>query len=83
MRPQRERLFQPGVTVWRVEDAARASVLIDAAAYFGAVRAAYADYLPRDRHPVLALFVTGAMIGGTLYTYSNRIFIEFPGLIRR
>ena len=25
---------------------------------FGAVRAAYADYLPRERHPVLALFVT-------------------------
>jgi DNA mismatch repair protein MutL len=25
---------------------------------FGAVRAAYADYLPRDRHPVLALFLT-------------------------
>ena len=24
----------------------------------GAVRAAYADYLPRDRHPVLALFLT-------------------------
>ncbi len=24
---------------------------------FGAVRVAYADYLPRDRHPVLALFV--------------------------
>ena len=24
----------------------------------GAVRAAYADYLPRDRHPLLALFVT-------------------------
>jgi DNA mismatch repair protein MutL len=24
---------------------------------FGAVRAAYADYLPRDRHPVLVLFV--------------------------
>jgi DNA mismatch repair protein MutL len=24
----------------------------------GAVRAAYADYLPRDRHPVVALFVT-------------------------
>lgn len=32
---------------------------------------------------VLALFVTGAMIGGTLYTYSNRIFIEFPNLTRR
>ena len=25
---------------------------------FGAVRAAYSDYLPRDRHPVVALFVT-------------------------
>ena len=25
---------------------------------FGAVRAAYADYLPRDRHPVVALFVS-------------------------
>src|SRR6266852_2597912 len=25
---------------------------------FGAVRAAYADHLPRDRHPVVALFVT-------------------------
>jgi DNA mismatch repair protein MutL len=24
----------------------------------GAVRAAYADYLPRDRHPVVALFIT-------------------------
>ncbi|MFL4986659.1 MAG: DNA mismatch repair endonuclease MutL [Xanthobacteraceae bacterium] len=24
----------------------------------GAVRAAYADYLPRDRHPIVALFVT-------------------------
>ena len=25
---------------------------------YGAVRAAYADYLPRDRHPLLALFVS-------------------------
>src|SRR4029079_16986738 len=24
----------------------------------GVVRAAYADYLPRDRHPIVALFVT-------------------------
>ncbi len=24
----------------------------------GAVRAAYADYLPRDRHPVVALFLS-------------------------
>ncbi|HUG62125.1 MAG TPA: phospholipase, partial [Methylomirabilota bacterium] len=31
-------LFRPGVTVWRVEDAARASVLVDAATYFGALR---------------------------------------------
>lgn len=32
---------------------------------------------------VLTLFVTGAMIGGTLYTYADRIFLDFPGLIRR
>jgi DNA mismatch repair protein MutL len=25
---------------------------------FGAIRGAYADYLPRDRHPIVALFVT-------------------------
>ena len=30
----------------------------------GAVRAAYADYLPRDRHPLLALFVTLAAARG-------------------
>lgn len=32
---------------------------------------------------VLALFATGALIGGTLYTYSERIFLDFPALIRR
>lgn len=32
---------------------------------------------------VLALFATGALIGGTLYTYADRIFLDFPGLIRR
>ena len=32
---------------------------------------------------VLALLATGAMIGGTLYTYADRIFLDFPGLIRR
>ncbi|MDV3242974.1 MAG: type III secretion system export apparatus subunit SctS [Methylocaldum sp.] len=32
---------------------------------------------------VLTLFVTGALIGGTLYTYADKIFVEFPGLIRR
>ena len=30
----------------------------------GAVRAAYSDYLPRDRHPVVALFVTTGAAGG-------------------
>jgi type III secretion HrpO family protein len=32
---------------------------------------------------VLTLFVTGALIGGTLYTYADKIFVEFPGLIRQ
>ena len=32
---------------------------------------------------VLTLFVTGALIGGTLYSYADKIFVEFPALIRR
>lgn len=32
---------------------------------------------------VVTLFLTGALIGGTLYTYADKIFVEFPGLIRR
>jgi len=32
---------------------------------------------------VVTLFVTGALIGGTLFTYADKIFVEFPGLIRR
>lgn len=32
---------------------------------------------------VLALLATGALIGGTLYTYADKIFIDFPVLIRR
>lgn len=32
---------------------------------------------------VLTLFVTGALIGGALYTFADRLFIDFPGLIRR
>ena len=32
---------------------------------------------------VLTLFVTASLIGGTLYTYSERIFIDFPGMLRR
>ena len=32
---------------------------------------------------VLALFATAALIGGTLYTYADRIFLDFPGMVRR
>lgn len=32
---------------------------------------------------VVTLFVTGALIGGTLYTYADKIFVDFPALIRR
>ena len=32
---------------------------------------------------VITLFVTAALIGGTLYTYADRIFIDFPGLVQR
>ena len=32
---------------------------------------------------VLALLATGALIGGTLYTYADRIVSDFPVLIRR
>ena len=31
---------------------------------------------------VITLFLTASLIGGTLVTYANRIFDEFPGLIR-
>ncbi|TWH99394.1 type III secretion protein S [Luteimonas cucumeris] len=31
---------------------------------------------------VITLFVTAALIGGTLYTYADRIFLDFPGLVR-
>lgn len=30
----------------------------------------------------ITLFLTASLIGGTLITYANRIFDEFPGLIR-
>ena len=29
----------------------------------------------------ITLFITAALIGGTLYTYANRLFSEFPRLI--
>lgn len=31
---------------------------------------------------VVTLLVTAAMIGGTLYTYAERVFTDFPVLIR-
>lgn len=32
---------------------------------------------------VLTLFLTAALLGGSLYRFSDRIFTEFPALIRR
>lgn len=32
---------------------------------------------------VIALFVTASLIGGTLYTFADRIFLDFPSLVRR
>ncbi|MGH8031462.1 MAG: type III secretion system export apparatus subunit SctS [Luteimonas sp.] len=31
---------------------------------------------------VVTMFITAALIGGTLYTFADRIFIDFPGLAR-
>lgn len=31
---------------------------------------------------VMTLFVTSALLGGSLYRYSDRIFTEFPAMIR-
>ena len=31
---------------------------------------------------VLMLFVTGSLIGGSLYTYTHHIFTSFPGMVR-
>lgn len=44
-------MFQPGRNVWQVERAGRASVLIDAAPYFGALREA----LKKARHTVFII----------------------------
>ena len=32
---------------------------------------------------VLTLFVTAALLGGSLYRFSDRIFTEFPAMIRK
>ena len=44
----------------------------------GAVRAAYADYLPRDRHPVVALFVTLRCARGRRQRASGENGSAFP-----
>ena len=31
---------------------------------------------------VITLFVTAALIGGTLYTFADRLFVDFPALVR-
>jgi DNA mismatch repair protein MutL len=50
----------------------------------GAVRAAYADYLPRDRHPLLALFVTLAAREVDVNVHPAKAEVRFrnAGLVR-
>src|ERR1700747_1880234 len=50
----------------------------------GAVRAAYSDYLPRDRHPVVALFVTLGPEGVDANVHPAKTEVRFrnAGLVR-
>jgi DNA mismatch repair protein MutL len=50
----------------------------------GAVRAAYADYLPRDRHPVVALFVTLASreVDANVHPAKTEVRFRNAGLVR-
>jgi DNA mismatch repair protein MutL len=50
----------------------------------GAVRGAYADYLPRDRHPLLALFVTldGREVDVNVHPAKAEVRFRNAGLVR-
>jgi DNA mismatch repair protein MutL len=50
----------------------------------GAVRGAYADYLPRDRHPVVALFVTlpAREVDANVHPAKTEVRFRNAGLVR-